>query len=131
MSARPFRADLGALSAIAAGGALGACARHGLAILFAGEGLVSATLVANGAGSFLIGFAAALLAGRAGAATTGFVLAGFCGGFTTFSLFSLETLMLLRAGEAGLAALHVAASLALWLVAVAAGHRLGRAARRA
>ena len=57
--------------------------------------------------------------------TRQFVLAGFCGGFTTFSIFSLETLLLVERQAFLLAALNIAGSTALWLLAVWVGYRLG------
>lgn len=53
-----------------------------------------------------------------------FVMVGLCGGFTTFSSFSLQTFDLLRAGAWGRALANVGASVVLCLVAVAAGHLL-------
>jgi CrcB protein len=49
---------------------------------------------------------------------------GFCGGYTTFSSFSLQTLDLLRSGATGRAAVNVVASMILCVVAVAAGHQI-------
>lgn len=120
------------LAAVAAGGALGALARYGLAVAAIGAAFPWATLAANVAGSFLIGWASAVFLRESAPArplATAFVMAGFCGGFTTFSLFSLEALTLWRDGAAGLAALYVAASLATWLPACAAGLRFGEAVR--
>lgn len=92
------------------------------------------TLFANTLGSFVIGFYATLTGpdGRAFARTRQrqFVMAGICGGFTTFSVFSLETLQFVQAGRRGLAALYVLVSLAAWLGAVAAGHLLARRLNR-
>jgi len=53
-----------------------------------------------------------------------FVMVGICGGFTTFSSFSLQTFDLVRAGEWWRAAINVTASVILCLAAVAAGHKL-------
>lgn len=111
--------------AVALGGALGSVARHALALLLAGFGPAAATLAANGVGSFLIGF----LWVRFGAerpVLRAFAITGFCGGFTTFSMFSLEILALVEAEGWMPAVTGIAASLAVWLAAVTLGFRLGR-----
>ena len=133
-------ADLGLreLAAVAAGSAAGALARRVLALWLAGPdpaALPVATLLANALGSFLIGLYVALtLPGgpleRAGRVAGLFVTAGFCGGFTTFSIFSLEVLDLLRAGALPLAGIYMALSLATALGGVWAGHRAGLTACR-
>ena len=119
-------------AAVALGSALGSLARFGVslgALAAFGPGFPFGTLAANVAGSWVIGLYAALSepGGRlvASPAQRLFVLAGFCGGFTTFSIFSLETLRLAAAGAFGLAALNVALSVALWLMAVWFGYRAG------
>ncbi|CAN5722738.1 CrcB family protein [soil metagenome] len=128
------------LAPIALGGALGSVARYLLAIGLLpvlGPGFPWATLSANAAGSFLIGLFAALASpgGRLALSPAAwhFVTTGFCGGFTTFSIFSLEAVLLVEAGAPGRAALYVAVSLMAWLLAVAlgwrAGDRLNRLAR--
>jgi CrcB protein len=121
---------LGLALATALGSGLGAVARFLLALGLTGDGLPWATLLANVAGSFLIGLAAEQST-RPGHVMADpfvrqFVMVGFCGGFTTFSLFSLEALLLVRAGVFELAALYVALSLALWLAGAWAGMTLGR-----
>lgn len=87
------------------------------------------TLFVNVSGSFAIGLCAGLMAidarFLAGAASRHFVITGICGGYTTFSIFSLETLRLLEAGRTGLAGLNVGVSLAAWLAAVWLGYVLG------
>jgi CrcB protein len=92
----------------------------------AGFGFPWGTLVVNVLGSFAIGFYATLTApdGRlfAGTTTRHFVMTGLCGGFTTFSVFSLETLLLFRSGAALLGAGNVLLSVASWLAAVWLGH---------
>jgi fluoride exporter len=120
------------LLAVALGAALGSVARFlitvGLVQLL-GPGFAWGTLAVNVLGSFLIGLYATLTGpdGRllASPATRQFVLTGFCGGFTTFSIFSLETLLLVKAGRLALAGLTVGLSVVFWLLAVWMGYRLG------
>ena len=118
--------------AVALGSALGAVTRHLVsvaALLALGPAFAWGTLIANVFGSWLIGLYAALTDtnGRlmVRPATRPFVLGGFCGGFTTFSVFSLETLLFLGEGRMGIAALYVGVSLAAWLAAVWAGYAAG------
>jgi CrcB protein len=84
------------------------------------------TLIVNITGSFVIGFFATLTApdGRvfASAATRQLVMTGICGGYTTFSSFSLQTLNLARDSEWLYASANVVASSALCLLAVWLGH---------
>ena len=114
---------------VAIGGMLGSVARYlaGLAIP-AVAGFPLATLFVNITGSFVIGFYSTLTGpdGRLFTSTRQrqFVMTGFCGGYTTFSAFSLETVRLLRAGEARTALLYIAISIVTWLVAVWLGHTL-------
>lgn len=93
-----------------------------------GGGFPWGTLFVNVTGSLLIGFYAALAApgGRLfpGPRQRHFVMTGICGGYTTFSIFSLETLSLVEAGRPALASLYVGISLAGWLTAVWIGHVL-------
>jgi fluoride exporter len=123
--------------AVMAGSALGAMARYGLSLALlpvGGAGFPVGTLAANTLGSFLIGLYAAIAGpgGRvvASPAQQAFVMAGFCGGFTTFSIFSLETLHLAKTGAWMQAAMLMAASACLWLGGVAAGHASGCRVRR-
>jgi CrcB protein len=118
--------------AVGFGGMLGSIARSlvsiGLLNLL-GPGFAWGTLTVNVLGSFLIGLYATLTepGGRifASPARRLFVLAGFCGGFTTFSIFSLETLLLVEQGALALAALNLGASVLLWLLAVWIGYQIG------
>ncbi|MCX5477460.1 fluoride efflux transporter CrcB [Kaistia geumhonensis] len=112
---------------VAVGGALGSALRYSLNAWLTpliGDALPWGTILINIAGSFVIGLFTALFAG-AGASTPiemrQFVLVGLCGGFTTFSSFSLQTLTLLDAGEPGRAVLNIALSMTLCLIAVALG----------
>ncbi len=113
------------------GGALGSMGRYWTAILAArlwGETFPWGTLIINILGSFVIGLFATLtvpggpLAAPANARA--FVMAGICGGYTTFSAFSLQTWDLLRAGDWPAACGNIVASLLLCLIAVVAGHWL-------
>ena len=112
---------------VAAGSVLGGVARYlaSLAIQL-GPPFPWATLFVNVTGSFIIGFYAALSGpdGRlfASAPQRQFVMTGFCGGYTTFSTFSLETFRLLQAGDARSALANIAASVGASLLAVWLGH---------
>ena len=84
------------------------------------------TLIVNVLGSLVIGFFATFTGpdGRflVGAEARVFVTVGLCGGYTTFSSFSLQTLALVRDGEIGRAAANVALSFVLCMAAVWLGH---------
>ena len=89
------------------------------------------TILINVAGSFAIGVVAASTVSRPGAfgGPMGhqILMTGVFGGFTTFSAFSLQTLLLAQDGRWVLAIANVALSIALCLLAVAAGWHVGRA----
>lgn len=120
---------------VGAGSALGALARWLISdALQVPAGLPWGTLCVNVTGSVLIGIYAARIAPGGSwhhhsPAFRLFFMTGFCGGFTTFSMFSLETLLLAQSGRLGLAAAYVAVSLNLWLIGVWAGWKLGTQAR--
>ena len=91
---------------VAIGGAIGTVGRYWLSGVVArtvGETFPWGTLIINVSGSFVIGFFAALTGpdGRVfvGSSARQFVMIGLCGGFTTFSSFSLQTLNLINDGE--------------------------------
>ncbi len=113
---------------IALGGALGSVSRYWIAVwaLPVSQSLPWGTIGINVAGSFLIGFFGTLTleGGRHPAPEWArlFVMVGICGGFTTFSSFSLQTLDLLRDDAWGRALLNVGLSVLLCLTAVGAGH---------
>ncbi len=114
--------------AVALGGALGSVARYwiGLWALPVSRELPWGTILINIAGSFAISFFGTLTLGSgrypAPEAARLFFMVGVCGGFTTFSSFSLQTLELLRAGASGRAVVNVVVSVLLCLGSVAVGH---------
>lgn len=120
---------------IALGGALGSVGRYWL------NGLVSqrfdtfpaGTLVINVMGSFVIGVLGALtlpegrMSSNGRAFATQFVMIGVCGGFTTFSSFSWQTLNLLRDREWLFAGGNILLSVVLCLLATWLGYMAGAA----
>ncbi len=123
--------------AVALGSAVGGTLRWGLSVLMLvemGPGFPWGTLLVNVSGSFLIGVYAALSgpAGRfrASPLQRHFVMTGLLGGYTTFSIFSLETIRLLEIGRLEAAGLNVVVSVFSWLGAVWLGFVLGRRMNR-
>lgn len=127
--------------AVGLGSALGALLRFGCSLLLATPGgsvsvsslalatLLSATLLVNSVGSFWIGFYA-VVTGPNGRWQVSdwhkqFMLSGVCAGFTTFSVFSLEFMQLLQAGQATLAMGYLLLSVFCWLMACWAGLTAG------
>jgi len=112
------------------GSALGGLLRYAITRWAVTIGVVSpwSTVAINVAGCFLIGWFGTytLHTGRYPLSDNMrlFVMVGVCGGFTTFSSFSLQTFDLMRGGDWWRAVINVTASVALCLAAVAAGHRL-------
>jgi CrcB protein len=121
--------------AVAIGGALGSVARFwfsGVVARHFGETFPWGTLLVNVSGSLVIGFFATLT-GPDGRWLTpalfrqSFFMIGICGGYTTFSSFSLQTLNLARGGEWLFAGANVLGSVVSCLVAVWLGHLLAAA----
>ncbi len=120
---------------VAVGAVLGGLARYLASLLILPvSGFPLSTLFVNVTGSFIIGFYATLTGpdGRLFATTQQrqFVMTGFCGGFTTFSSFSLDTVRLLRTGMAGTALLNIAVSVVTWLLAVWLGYAVANRLNR-
>ena len=114
---------------IALGSAMGGVARYGMSAAITnrfGEAMPWGTIAVNILGSFVIGFFAALTGpgGRMPASNDArqFVMAGLCGGFTTFSAFSLQTLTLAQDGQVLRAGANVGISVVLCLVSVWLGY---------
>jgi CrcB protein len=117
---------------VAIGGALGSVSRYWLSGLVAeryGHVFPWNTLVINVTGSFVIGFFGAVTGaeGRwfASPGVRQFFMVGICGGYTTFSSFSLQTLDLVRDREWLYAGGNIMLSVVLCLVAVWLGYLLG------
>jgi CrcB protein len=116
---------------VALGGAIGSMARLWLGArvaLLTGLGFPWGTILVNILGSLVIGFVATL-AGPSGRVAVpleaqAFVMVGLCGGFTTFSAFSLQTFELARDGRLLYAGANIALSVVLCLTAVVLGHWL-------
>ena len=116
---------------VALGSALGGVARYwcsGVAARLWGETFPWGTIIVNVAGSFVIGLFATLTApdGRVFASSEArvFVMVGLCGGYTTFSSFSLQSLALARAGEWAGLGMNIGLSVVLCLAAVWLGHAI-------
>lgn len=117
---------------VAIGGALGSVARYWFSGWIAnhlGETFPWGTLLVNVSGSFVIGLFATLTAEAHGTWLVGpsgrvFFMYGICGGYTTFSSFSLQTLNLARDGEWFYAGANAVLSLTICLLAVWLGHVL-------
>ena len=108
------------------GGGIGAVMRYALTIgigRIVGTGFPTATLSINVIGSLLMGTIVAWFAfrGEGGQSLRLFLTTGVLGGFTTFSAFSLETMLLYERGDTMLAALYVVLSVVLSILALAAG----------
>jgi len=121
---------------VATGGALGSVGRYwlsGVVAERAGDAFPWGTLMVNVSGAVLIGFLAGL-SGTEGrrvpsSVAQQFLMAGICGGYTTFSAFSLQTFRLMRNGDWIYAGGNVLASVLLCLAGVWLGYLLGAALR--
>lgn len=116
------------------GAGIGGALRHGVNVGCArmcGTAFPWGTLTVNVVGSFIMGVLTAWLAFKAGEGWSQplrlFLTTGILGGFTTFSAFSLDAVMLWERGQVGLAAAYVGASVLLSIVGLVAGLGLIRA----
>ena len=119
------------LLSVALGGAVGAAARYLVGIqvgTWLGTGFPWVTLAINIVGSFILGSFVALsaLVWSPAAPLRAFIMIGVLGGFTTFSAFSLDVVLLAERGRLETAALYALTSLALAVGALLAGLRLTR-----
>jgi len=121
----------GSYVSVALGSIVGGVARYLVSVVFLsqfGSGFPWGTLFVNVTGSFIIGFYAALTGpdGRlfVSPRQRQFVMVGICGGYTTFSAFSLETLRLVQSGDVRAASLNLLISVVGWMTAVWLGHAM-------
>lgn len=116
---------------VAVGGAIGAVSRYGVDAFVdrrSGIAFPLSTLVINVSGCLAVGFLVAAIVDRHRTPEwlrVGLVM-GFCGGYTTFSTFAQESLDLVHGDDWFVAAASIAVSVALGVLAVALGTRLGR-----
>ena len=107
-----------------AGGAIGAVTRFfvsGVIYARVGTAFPWGTLAVNLIGSFCMGIAIPLIAAAGSAQLAAFVITGVIGAFTTFSTFSLESIILIQQGQGSRALLYVFASVLLGLLSLGAG----------
>ena len=109
------------ISQVAIGGALGSVLRY---LTISAVGGPIATFIVNVAGSLVMGVLFVVLSSRAHLSPL--LMTGVLGGFTTFSAFSLDALRLYEGGQPAQAALYIAGSVVLSLIAVALGAALAR-----
>ncbi|SCX00516.1 camphor resistance protein CrcB [Agrobacterium sp. DSM 25558] len=120
------------IALVAIGGAIGSIARYLVgvwSVRFAGPNFPLGTLTVNVVGAFLIGLTVEVIARRFDASSEMrvFLVTGVIGGFTTWSSFTLDAVVLFERGEIGLSALYLGASLLVSFAAIFAGLALGRA----
>ena len=117
---------------VALGGALGSVGRYGVGLALARyEAFPIGTLLANILGSLLIGVCAGMFEGdQKGRSAALFLMIGFCGGFTTFSAFSLQTLDLMQQQALLKAGGNVVLSVAGCLLGTWLGFLLGQAVKK-
>jgi CrcB protein len=135
--ARAWRTHAALYLWVILGSGLGGAARYGGARLSAavfGTAFPWGILIINVIGSFVIGFVFTYTGpdGRllVSSTTRQFVMTGLCGGFTTFSSFSLDTLNLMRDGHGFAAAANIVLSVACCLLSVWCGHAIAEALSR-
>jgi fluoride exporter len=113
------------------GGLIGSLARYwlaGAAQRWAGSGFPAGTLTVNVLGSFVVGLVMVLSLDRGllSADMRLLLAVGLCGGFTTMSTFSYETVALLRDGDVLIAFVNLSTTIVVCLIAVWFGQLVGR-----
>jgi CrcB protein len=110
------------------GGGIGSVLRFGAGLLINSKYFPYATLAVNIIGSFIIGIVFAMSIKETGISTQWKLLlaTGICGGFTTFSAFSMENLEFFQNGKPGTAIMYVLLSVVLGILAAFLGYQLSR-----
>lgn len=112
--------------AVALGGAIGAMGRYAISLIPAKTAFPILTLITNFLGAVLIGFIVGLVSKRddLSPSVVLFWKTGVCGGFTTFSTFSLEAFSLIENHQIALGGLYIVVSVGLCLVGIMLGRQL-------
>ena len=110
------------------GGAVGSMLRYAIGLLINSKHFPYATLAVNIIGSFIIGiiFAMSVREEALSSQWKLFLATGICGGFTTFSAFTLENMELLQSGKTGMVLIYILLSIVLGIVAAFFGYYLSR-----
>ncbi len=115
---------------VALGGGIGAVLRYGVIVSsmrIMGSGFPMGTMIVNIAGSFIMGIAAIILMERMqGSNLIPFIMVGVLGGFTTFSSFSLDAMILIEKGRMMAAATYILGSAGLSITALFSGFFMAR-----
>lgn len=107
---------------VAVGGALGSVIRYLFSFIFPSTNFPTATFIVNAIGCFIIGLLMGyFLKHQANSSFETLMVVGLCGGFTTFSAFSYQTVMLLQQQKITLALLYIFLSVITCIVLCAAG----------
>ena len=111
---------------VALGGALGAMARYAISLIPVKTGFPILTLITNVIGAILIGFVVGVTSNRSNVSpnTVLFWKTGVCGGFTTFSTFSLEAFNLFDNKQYAAGGIYVALSVACCIFGILCGKKL-------